>query len=105
MSVGSIDFPVWLVLLTVSFLVVYAFGWWSKIIAWAKLVYTKATGKPATGGFFDTVDGFVLGAESFKVQGALRIAQMEFAEREDTESVEAIDALLAKAAVWKEGKE
>ena len=99
-KVGSAFIPNWIVLLVIVVLVLYAFGLWSKIIAWAKLAYTKATGKPAEGGFFDAVDGFVLGAESYKVQGALRIARIEFAEREDEESMTAIDLLLTRAAVW-----
>ena len=99
-NVGSASVPGWMVLVVVGALLMYVFGLWSKVWGWGKAAWKTRTGKEATGGFFDAVDDFMLGAKSFKVQQALRIARIEFKQRSDTESIEALDLLISKASIW-----
>ncbi len=99
-NVGSASVPGWLVLVAIGALLMYAFGLWSVVWEWGKAVGETIAGKEATGGIVDAIDDFMLGAKSFKVQQALRIARIEFKQRSDTDSTEALDLLISKASVW-----
>lgn len=99
-NVGSASVPGWIVLVVVGVLGMYALGLWSKVWEWGKAAWKTRTGKEVAGGIVDAIDSFMLGAKSFKVQQALRIARIEFKQRGDTDSIEALDLLISKAAVW-----
>ena len=99
-NVGSASVPGWIVLVAIGALLMYALGLWSVVWEWGKAAWKTRIGREAAGGVVDAIDSFMLGAKSFKVQQALRIARIEFKQRDDAESIKALDLLISKASVW-----
>lgn len=88
----------WLVVIMV---VALFFGAGPKLWVGVKWAWTKFGGTVSTS-LDSQVNSWLTTAKTTKVQAMLRLCKTEFEGQPDPESVKAIEALIAKAAGWKE---
>jgi hypothetical protein len=91
----------WLIIVIITMAI---FGAWPKVWEWAKKLIGMAGGTVSTS-IDAQVTSWLTTAKSTKVQAMLRLCQNEFEGQGDEESTKTIDALIAKAAGWKEKKD
>ena len=97
-SILGISVVWWLVIIIATMAI---FGAWPKVWELIKKVIGMAGGTVSES-LDAQVNAWLTSAKSTKVQAMLRLCEKEIEVQGDAESIKVIDALIAKAAGWKE---